>query len=242
VYELSRDLLLRLLRAPHEAPDPPSGSHASVAVFRASPRFLSYRIAVAVLGASLVVIALSIALTATIARGEPGPSIGIGLLLLAAIAITVLALFAIRIDYDLRYYIVTDRSLRVREGAWVVREKTLTYANVQNLRVLQGPVQRLFGIADLRVDTAGGGGSSKDERRGAGGHDATLAGIENAREVRDLVLAHVRRFQKDSGLGDPDDAHPAAPIEASRALVEELVRLRDAAAELRGAAAARSPR
>ena len=41
----------------------------------------------------------------------------------------------------MRYYIVTDRSQRVRQGAWLLREMTITHANLQNHRLVQGPVE-----------------------------------------------------------------------------------------------------
>jgi hypothetical protein len=135
--------------------------------------------------------------------------------------------------------VVTDRSLRVREGAWVFKEMTLTYANVQNVQILQGPLQRMFGIQDLRVDTAGGGGGMKHEGHGAMGHSVTLAGLENAREVRDLILSYVKLAGGGSGLGDLDDreTHARAPSSAtssaSAPVVEALRALRGSAQALR---------
>ena len=46
---------------------------------------------------------------------------------LVALPLLLVVWFLLRVDYDLRYYVVTDRSLRVREGAWNVREMTITY-------------------------------------------------------------------------------------------------------------------
>ena len=242
MYGPLKGALLALLRAPAGPPDAPTGSHASVEVFRASPRFLAYRVAVLALSGALGAFALVASLAATIAEGEPAGIAVVSLAIVASAAAWLGALFLLRIDFDLRYYVVTDRSLRVREGAWTVREKTLTYANVQNLRIVQGPVQRLFGISDLRVDTAGGGASHGRGKPGEAGHTATLAGIENAREVRDGVLAHVRALQPNAGLGDPEEVQrlrTRAPAAERAALVLELALLREAAAGLRRAAEAR---
>lgn len=239
MYGPLKGALLALLRAPSGPPDPPAGSHASVEVFRASRRYLAYRVAVLALSGAVGAFALFASLAASIAEGEPAAIAVVSLAIVASAVAWLGALFLVRIDFDLRYYVVTDRSLRVREGAWTVVEKTLTYANVQNLRIVQGPIQRLFGISDLRVDTAGGGGSRKGERPGEAGHTATLAGIENARDVRDRVLAHVRAQQPNAGLGDPEEARAqrAGVGTADRAeLLLELARLRDAAAGLRRAA------
>ncbi len=63
----------------------------------------------------------------------------------------------VTLGYRCRWYVISDRSLRIGEGLWQVREQTMTFSNVQNLAVRQGPLQRLFGIADLEVTSAGGG-------------------------------------------------------------------------------------
>lgn len=46
-----------------------------------------------------------------------------------------------RLNYELSWYIVTDRSLRIRIGIWIVEEITMTFDNIQNLRITAGPLQ-----------------------------------------------------------------------------------------------------
>jgi uncharacterized membrane protein YdbT with pleckstrin-like domain len=136
----------------------------------------------------------------------------------------------------MRYYIVTDRSLRVREGAFIVKEMTLTYANIQNLRVVQGPLLRLFGIWHLQVDTAGGGAVQKGEP-GSNAHRVRMAGIENAHEVRDTIQRHLRQRGVSAGLGDPDDRDDDAPraMASSPEVLEALRALKRATSALRAA-------
>jgi uncharacterized membrane protein YdbT with pleckstrin-like domain len=150
----------------------------------------------------------------------------------------------IGLDYRYRWYMVSDTSLRIREGLLRVREQTMTHANIQNLAIRQGPLQRLFGISDLRVRTAGGGhrggGSEQESSEGASMHLGYLRGVDNAAEIRDLILDRMRRL-RDSGLGDPDEqpaAEPTTPtgwhsgpddrVAAARELLAEARRLRAA--------------
>lgn len=116
---------------------------------------------------------------------------------------------AVRLDWELRWYIVTDRSLRIRAGIWALQESTMSFANLQQVEVSQGPIQRLLGIADVRVQSAGGG-SVPEHGKGAGEslHTGVFHGVDNAQEIRDLVLERLRQFRH-AGLGDPDDQHPA---------------------------------
>jgi membrane protein YdbS with pleckstrin-like domain len=113
---------------------------------------------------------------------------------------------AVRLDYELRWYMVTDRSLRLRSGIWVVNESTMSFANLQQVEMRQGPLQRLLGIADLRVQSAGGGSGSEPGKGHADSlHTVVFRGVEQAPEIRDLILERLRRYRA-SGLGDPDDA------------------------------------
>jgi membrane protein YdbS with pleckstrin-like domain len=243
LYAALKGPLLALLRAPTEPPEAPAGSHASVRVFRASPRYLSYRLLVLrLLTAGLVVVAAVLALAGAL-EGQGG-LLGVGVLVaLVGLPVMVLAGLAVRIDYDLRHYVVTDRSLRVREGAWTVKEMTITYANVQNLRVVQGPLMRLFGFWNLRVDVAGGGVVRNKPGQEEGGHHVVVAGIEDAHALRDQVLAHLRAARAGAGLGDLDDERAGADGRAgllSPAALTALERVATAASALARAAAART--
>lgn len=142
----------------------------------------------------------------------------------------------VQLDYEMRWYIVTDRSLRIREGIASVREMTMTFANVQNLTIQQGPIQRLLGISDLRVRTAGGGSGDKDmgqdDKDAASMHVGYLRGVDDAQAIRDTIPARMRRV-KGAGLGDPEDE--AGPGDVVHAEGEDLLA---AARELLGEARA----
>lgn len=233
-----RELVLRLLRVPAD-PRIPEGE--SVRVFRAAPNFLTWRRVlwlVTQLG-TLTGLLFGLAFLRTLEGQAWNPWL-FGMLRLAEIAGFVAFALQIpftwamlRLDYELRWYVVTDRSLRIREGITTVREKTLTFANIQNITINQGPVQRLLGIADLEVRTAGGGGD-KTETKGQGlGDDLHVAffhGVDNAPEIRDVIRERVR-LGKGSGLGDPDDAHEREDDDeaaAARLLLDEVRALRSA--------------
>ena len=79
------------------------------------------------------------------------------------------------------------------------------------------PIQRFFGISDLEVRTAGGGKTEQGDAKTKDPHLGSLTGIDNAKEVRDLILASLSRH-RNAGLGDPDEAsYPAASISVSSA-------------------------
>jgi uncharacterized membrane protein YdbT with pleckstrin-like domain len=113
---------------------------------------------------------------------------------------------------------------------------TVNFANIQNISISQGPLQRALLIADLRVDTAGGGGGAARGKHATENlHTAWFRGIDNANEVRELIQQRLRRL-KDSGLGDHEELAPAATTEFSAAWLMALREIHTEAASLRRAA------
>lgn len=119
------------------------------------------------------------------------------------VAPDIVAYIAIHLRYDTTWYVLTERSIRIRRGIWIIHEVTITYENVQNVTVRQGPLQRYFGIAEVNIDTAGGGGGGTGKHGGGAGvgHRGVIEGIDNAPQIRDLILARVRASTS-AGLGD----------------------------------------
>jgi membrane protein YdbS with pleckstrin-like domain len=247
MFESLKIRLLGWLRVPPE-PKPPQGSPESIRVFRAAPNYfklLRWKWGLAQLAAALGFVVWLVVFQ------EFGEDWGrnfrrgaqtIELIALAGFVVQLPFTFlAVRLEYELRWYIVTDRSLRLRSGIWTVREMTLTFANIQQTTIRQGPLQRLLGIADLKVTTAGGGGvagaAPGHAREDDSMHTGFLHGIDNAAAIRDLIQERLRRL-RDSGLGDPEEGQlpppdgPVPPVpgalEAARELLEETRRLRQA--------------
>ncbi len=145
----------------------------------------------------IVLVAIDVLLTIA---GWRSPSLHLGRILITprALAIIVLpdivAYIALHLRYDTMWYVLTDRSLRIRRGIWKIHETTITFENIQNIRLSQGPLQRYFGFANLVVETAGGGSSHGHEGASmAGAHVGMMEGLDNAIEVRNMILAHLKK-------------------------------------------------
>lgn len=206
MYEWLKSIILPLLRIDAREPHPPAGqSTAEIRrIERAAPGYLRLKLfwwgVYAVAWAFAVVVASSLLLAA-----DPRLLWLVIPLVAVAIAKAATLYVTMRLDYELRWYVLTDRGLMIREGVWNVKEITLTYANAQNVRVTQGPLERLFGYSTVEVETAGGGSGEN----GVTTHMARLPGLSDPHELRDLILAGVRHVGT-AGLGDLDDQHRRA--------------------------------
>ncbi|MBS0661803.1 MAG: PH domain-containing protein [Verrucomicrobia bacterium] len=140
---------------------------------------------------------------------------------------------AVRLEYEMHWYIVTDRSLRIRTGLMRLQESTMSFANLQQVEVQQGPLQRLLGLADLRVQSAGGGSTHPEKPGEDSLHTGIFHSVVNAPEIRDLILERLRTFRQ-AGLGDPDDHHHApAPAAAPVTPGDTLAAAQELLAEAR---------
>lgn len=227
-----RETVLNALHVP-QTPTTPPGSPPIV--FRAAPNY--YKLKLFQWGltqlAAIIGLVWAIWFLSFLARTATPP--GIVWLLrageifgIAVVAIrTVFGWMLVQLDYELRWYMLSDRAIRIREGITTIREKTIALANIQNITIQQGPLQRYLGIADVEVKTAGGGGQPGDSHKKGNlsepMHVAYFRGVDNPEEIRDLVREGVRR-QRDAGLGDPDE--PAVDDDLPTAVAELLTQAR----------------
>ncbi len=207
MYEWLKKLILPWLRVEDSEPHPPAGHepYERLRIERAAPGFLHLRMFEWRLYAAAWGFGVAAASAAMLSIDAQLLWLVIPLVLVAIGKAAVLYV-TMRLDYEMRWYVITDRSLLIREGVWNVQEITLTFANAQNVRVTQGPLERWFGFSNVEIETAGGGSG---DATGAG-HRARLRGLENPQEIRSLIL-EILRTHRTAGLGDPDD------LERSRA-------------------------
>lgn len=209
IYTGVWSFLVRWFRVPAEPPSLPVSPGEHVESFKPSANYLKMLKALFWIAALVLDIAILIAWIIVTAIE---PWIGV-VLIIPALALAILpdivAYVAMHLRYDTMWYVLTDRSLRIRRGIWSITETTLTFENVQNVSVRQGPVQRYFGIADVIVETAGSGSPAPGAHT-AGLNRGIIEGVADAPRIRDMILARVRQ-SRSAGLGDdgPEIHHAA---------------------------------
>ena len=217
-------------RVPEEPPTLKVAEGEFIRSFHPSRSYLSYLKLYFWIG--LLVIDLAI-LVIWIIVFATNPAVGLVMAapaFVVAVLPDVIAYIAVHLRYDTMWYVMTDRSLRCRRGIWVILEHTITFENVQNVSVHRGPVEYLFGISTIVIETAGAA-EGDEQNKFAVGNKAIMQGIDNAEEVRELILDRVRR-SRSAGLGDegPRDL-PASTvwkpghIEALHEILNEVRRL-----------------
>jgi membrane protein YdbS with pleckstrin-like domain len=227
IYSGIWGVLVRWFRVPEHPPTIPGAGADAAQSFRPAEGFLRYLkfyfwFALVVIDGLIFVGWIAIAVAWPLA----GALLALPALFVAVVP-DVVAYIAIHLRYDTTWYVISNRSMRIRRGIWLLHETTITYENIQNIRVTQGPIQRYFGIGDVLVETAGGGAG------GAEGahltmHRGLVEGVDNAHEIRDLVLSHLRKTRT-AGLGDElasgDRERTAAGLSAEQLAILREIRV-----------------
>jgi uncharacterized membrane protein YdbT with pleckstrin-like domain len=92
-------------------------------------------------------------------------------------------------------YRITTKHLLIRTGILSRTENSASIDRVQNIKVIQSPVERLLRTGSVDFDTAGGDVSDAELR---------FVGINNPRDLRDQILAAVEKIRvadRQGGLG-----------------------------------------
>jgi membrane protein YdbS with pleckstrin-like domain len=236
IYQGVWAVLVDWLRVPDTPPQLPAAAGERIDVFQPATGFLGYmklQFWIVLVVISVVIFVVWLIVTVAV------PPVGL-LLALPAVALVVLPMVvsyvALHLRYDTTWYVISERSLRIRRGIWVIRETTITYDNIQNIRVSQGPIERYFGIANLLVETAGGGGGQDPQTAGMNLNRGLIEGVDNAHKIRDLISARLRQSTT-AGLGDDDENANLSGVAPAMSLqhVALLRQIRDAVQQLEAA-------
>jgi len=204
IYQGLWSVLVRWFHIPDRPPTLPLPPGETLDAFRPAEGFLRYLKFKFWLVLTIIDGLIFIGwIAAAVASPLAGAILALPALVVAALP-DIVAYLAIHLQYDTTWYVMSGRSLRIRRGIWTIHETTITFENVQNVEVNQGPLQRWFGIADVHVDTAGGGGNQAAAGHGspaAAGHRGLIEGVADAARIRDLILSRLRG-SRHAGLGD----------------------------------------
>ena len=91
----------------------------------------------------------------------------------------------------------------VKKGLVNVTKKHVPFRTITNISSRAGPVDRLFGIGTVEIQTAGYSGGAQ----GQTGPEEKLEGITFYEEVRDFILQELRRFRDPYVVGT-EVVHP----------------------------------
>jgi len=88
--------------------------------------------------------------------------------------------------YNSMHYKLTDHEMVWHRGVWFRETGIVPYNRITNIDIAQGPVSRRYGIATIKIQTAGY--SAANARKA----EITIEGMQNFEEIRDTIMDMVK--------------------------------------------------
>lgn len=135
-----------------------------------------------------------------------GPALGVVLSVAVNLILLVAPLLFVGPYYrSLRYEILDDEVI-VMAGILTKSVKHVPYRTVTNLKVTRGPIDRLFGLGSLAIQTAGMSGTT--------GAEENLVGLSDVQEVYEEVAARLRRYRSAMAADQASEGAESLPAPA----------------------------
>jgi membrane protein YdbS with pleckstrin-like domain len=97
----------------------------------------------------------------------------------------VLSLVWIPLYYKTVVYSLTNNEITWKRGVWFRNTGIVPYNRITNVDVKQGPMSRMFGIASVKIQTAGYSGTQTKS-------EISIEGMKNCKELQDIIMGFVR--------------------------------------------------
>ncbi len=113
-------------------------------------------------------------------------------------------------------YSIDDDSIRLKKGVFWRKRTTVPYGKITNIDITQGPVERMFGISHLQIQTAGNSNPQAPKA------ELVIAGIRDCESLRNIIISRINKL--------PGSPVAAAPKDETglNDLLNELVAIRKA--------------
>ncbi|MCB2204513.1 PH domain-containing protein [bacterium] len=156
-----------------------------------------------------------------LALGLPWPGYLIsGIAFVVMLFIFILIRIYIHLYFDTLSYTIEDDLVMGTRGVFWKKRVTVPFRKITNIDISQGPVQRMFNLGTIHVQTAGAAGA-----QGAVA-ELLIVGMKEFDALRDEILALLRAFYRQSTPVSAEEpaVPPAASSDASTAQLLEEVR------------------
>ena len=151
--------------------------------------------------------------------GARGAMIGLVVAIAATVLWVVPALLIVPVYYRSLQYEIHDDEVIVRAGVVTKSVKHVPFRTVTNLKLKRGPLDRLFGIGTLNIQTAGMSGQT--------GAEESLTGLPNHEEVYQQVATSLRQFRGGMSPTQAEDELAPGDGQTLNAILQELRAIRE---------------
>ncbi|WP_421909973.1 PH domain-containing protein [Methanolacinia petrolearia] len=109
-------------------------------------------------------------------------------------------------------YHLNETEMTWKRGVWFRQTGIVPYNRITNVDIVQGPLMRIFGISNLRIQTAGYSAQNVAEIR--------ITGIEEPEPLREMIMGFVRSRGPAAAATGGDDSESSGQVSSGETLDE----------------------
>ena len=109
-----------------------------------------------------------------------------GIFLFVWLIIMILVAIWIPAAFKALEYMIDDDGVKMRGGVVWKKYVTVPYSKITNVDITRGPLQRLYNMGTIHVQTAGAGGKQGEKA------ELKLTGIRDLEKVREVIIENIK--------------------------------------------------
>lgn len=121
--------------------------------------------------------------------------------------------------YNTLEYVIDKDALRMKKGVFWRTRITIPYGKITNLDITQGPVERLYKISHINVQTAGASGGQSGMPA-----EMVMSGIADCEAIKNIIMSHIGT----PGAVASTHSEPTDDLSLQKAILAELTAIRKA--------------
>jgi uncharacterized protein len=139
------------------------------------------------------------------------------IILIGLIVIDAFVLWYIPAYYKSLEYRIEPDGVKANRGVFWRKKTTVPYRKITNVDITQGPVERLYGLSTLHVQTAGVSGPEGSKA------ELVFYGIRDCEDMKDSILRHLEEPMPKAA---PLPSKPSNESDVLQAILKELTQIR----------------
>ena len=143
-----------------------------------------------------------------------------GVFLFIWLVIMILVAIWIPAAFKALEYTIDDDGVKMHGGVVWKKFVTVPYSKITNVDITRGPLQRLFNIGTIHVQTAGAAGKQGEKA------ELKLAGIRDLEKVREVIIENIKDLNY-PGSGRTKKEIPSGDETVSKDILSELRDIKD---------------
>ena len=118
-------------------------------------------------------------------------------------------------------YVIDSDSVKMKKGVFWKKNVTVPFAKITNVDVTQGPLQRIFDIGTIHVQTAGAGGQPGTRA------ELLMMGVRDLDGTKEAIMTRVRGYETAGPAEVKDKVVEKGEPSVFERMLEELAAIRE---------------